>query len=86
MLLFICVLIDNHLPREAEHLFSSPEVSMISHVFVFVLSHVGAVLSCDLSCSTSSPGNHLDDNLPPAANHSGGGGGESSLSSSLWWS
>ena len=53
------------------------QTNAISHVQVhfscsarlcLVLSCVGSVSSGDPSCSTSSPGGHLVDGLPPAAN------------------
>ena len=43
---------------------------IVSHVSprLCVLSLVDSALSVDPSCSTSSPGGHLVDGLPPAAN------------------
>ena len=50
----------------AEHLFSSPECGFydVAHNCVLVVS----VFSGNPSCSTSSPGDNLIDDLPPVAN------------------
>ena len=60
--------------RNSKASFLEPEVWIFLYFpgLCLVLSLVGSVTSGDPSCSTSSPGGHLVDGLPPAANRDPG--------------